>query len=56
MDAKEKISLTQEQETLLIPLYAKAQGSSIFSDEKARQILAGIEYDFHKLKVPGRPR
>ncbi len=33
MNAKEKISLTKEQETLLIPLYAKAQHNPLFNDE-----------------------
>ena len=32
---KEKILLTEEQETLLIPLYCKAQeGNPLFGDEK----------------------
>ena len=52
MNAKEKISLTKEQETLLIPLYAKAQDNPLFNDEKARQILASVEYDFKRLKIP----
>ena len=49
---KTKVSFTQEQETLLIPLYAKAHSSSVFKDEKAREILQGVEYDFGRLKVP----
>ena len=49
---KEKISLTKEQETLLIPLYSKAQDNPVLVDEKARQILEGIEYDFRQLKIP----
>lgn len=52
MNAKEKISLTKEQETLLIPLYAKAQENPLLNDEKARQILASVEYDFKQLKIP----
>jgi O-methyltransferase involved in polyketide biosynthesis len=52
MNAKEKVSLTKEQETLLIPLYAKAQDNPLFNDEKAQQILASVEYDFQQLKVP----
>ncbi len=52
MDAKEKISLTEEQETLLIPLFAKAQENSILRDEKAREILDRVQYDFQALKVP----
>lgn len=52
MSTKEKIVLTKEQETLLIPLYSKAQDNPILRDEKARQILAGAQYDFASLKVP----
>ncbi len=52
MNAKEKISLTKEQETLLIPLYSKAQNNPLFDDEKARQILAGVDYDFDRLRTP----
>jgi O-methyltransferase involved in polyketide biosynthesis len=52
MSAKEKITLTKEQETLLIPLYSKAQDNPLFNDEKARQILAGVDYDFDRLKTP----
>ncbi len=50
--AKEKIVLTKEQETLLIPLFSKARNNLIFVDEKARQILDGVQYDFSQLKVP----
>ncbi len=52
MDRKEKIALTKEQETLLIPLFAKAQGNPILRDEKARQILDRAQYDFQALQVP----
>ena len=52
MNNKEKVTLTKEQETLLIPLYSKAQDNRLFDDKKARQILAGVEYDFAKLKTP----
>ncbi len=52
MEPKEKIVLSKEQETLLIPLFAKGQGNPLFDDEKARQILANAEYDFGALKVP----
>lgn len=52
MNMKEKITLTKEQETLLIPLYAKAQENRIFRDEKARQILDSVQYDFQSLKIP----
>jgi O-methyltransferase involved in polyketide biosynthesis len=52
METKEKILLTKEQETLLIPLYSKAQDNPILKDEKARQILGQVEYDFGGLRVP----
>src|SRR5512147_121820 len=52
INMKEKITLTKEQETLLIPLYSKAQDNPILIDEKARQILEGVQYDFHGLKIP----
>jgi O-methyltransferase involved in polyketide biosynthesis len=51
MKAKEKITLTEAQDTLLIPLYARAQANLLFNDEKARQILASVEYDFKQVKV-----
>jgi O-methyltransferase involved in polyketide biosynthesis len=53
---KEKLLLTEEQETLLIPLYSKATESrkpnAIFADEKAQEILARVDYDFARLKTP----
>ena len=52
MNTKEKVTLTKEQETLLIPLYSKAQDNPLFDDKKAKEILAGVEYDFAKLKTP----
>jgi O-methyltransferase involved in polyketide biosynthesis len=52
MNPKPKITLTKEQATLLIPLYARAQNNPFFADEKARQILEGVQYDFAQLKVP----
>jgi O-methyltransferase involved in polyketide biosynthesis len=52
MDVKEKITLSEERETLLIPLYAKAQENPILNDEKARQILESLQYDFRRLKIP----
>ncbi|MBE0697515.1 MAG: class I SAM-dependent methyltransferase [Anaerolineaceae bacterium] len=54
MDTREKIILTKEQETLLIPLHAKAQDTPYFHDEKARQILDSVQYDFQSLKIPGK--
>lgn len=52
MNPKEKIVLTKEQETLLIPLFAKAQDNPVLQDDKARQILNSVHYDFSALKVP----
>ncbi len=52
MDSKEKIGLTKEQETLLITLYAKAQDNPILFDQTARQVLAQVNYNFARLKVP----
>jgi O-methyltransferase involved in polyketide biosynthesis len=53
VDSKEKVTLAAEQETLLIPLYSKAHESNVFfADEKAREILGRIEYDFAQLKIP----
>ncbi|HSB02939.1 MAG TPA: class I SAM-dependent methyltransferase, partial [Anaerolineales bacterium] len=49
---KEKILLTKEQETLLIPLFSKAQDNPHFQDEKAREILQHLEYDFQQLRIP----
>lgn len=51
---KEKIRLAAEQETLLITLYSKVYGcpQTVFKDEKTRQILDRIDYDFSQLKVP----
>lgn len=53
MDEKAKITLTPEQETLLIPLYAKAHpGNPLFFDPKAQEILNQVDYDFTRLRVP----
>lgn len=53
MNEKTKITLTPEQETLLITLYAKGQpGNPLFFDAKAAEILAGVDYDFSRLRVP----
>ena len=53
---KQKIRLTQEKETLLVPLYSKAVESQrahpIITDPKAEEILNGIDYDFRELHVP----
>lgn len=48
----EKITLTKEQETLLIPLYSKAQPHLPLDDAKAREIIAAVDYDFSNLNVP----
>ena len=54
--SKETISLVEAQETLLIPLYSKAQESQkadpIFVDEKAQDILKRVDYDFSRLDIP----
>lgn len=53
MNEKTKITLTPEQETLLITLYAKAQpGNPLLFDPKALDILDQVDYDFTKLRVP----
>ena len=53
MNEKTKIKLTPEQETLLIPLFAKAQpGNPLFFDPNARDILNQVDYDFTRLRVP----
>ncbi len=53
MNEKAKITLSPEQETLLIPLYAKAQtGNPLFFDSSARDILERVDYDFTRLRVP----
>lgn len=53
MNEKMKITLTPEQETLLIPLYTKAQPDNpLFFDPKAKEILRQVDYDFSRLRVP----
>lgn len=51
----ERIELTREMETLLIPLYGKAmdyyKDKSILGDEKAASIIDQIDYDFSNLKI-----
>ncbi|MBI9050247.1 MAG: class I SAM-dependent methyltransferase [Anaerolineaceae bacterium] len=53
---KHKIILTEEKETLLVPLHSKAMQSQlnqpILIDLKAEEILNQIEYDFEGLHVP----
>jgi O-methyltransferase involved in polyketide biosynthesis len=53
MTTKAKLTLTPEQETLLITLYAKAQRANpLFFDQTARDILDQVDYDFARLRVP----
>ena len=53
MNEKMKITLTPEQETLLIPLYTKAQSDNpLFFDPKAQEILRQVDYDFSRLHIP----
>lgn len=53
MNEKTKITLTPEQETLLITLYTKAQpGNPLFFDPKAQDILGQVDYNFTRLRVP----
>jgi O-methyltransferase involved in polyketide biosynthesis len=54
----EKIRLTEEKETLLIPLFGKAAESEklspVLTDKKAAQIIGLIDYDFASLKIPDK--
>ena len=53
MNEKAKMTLNPEQETLLIPLYAKAQPENpLFFDPIAEDILSRVDYDFSRLRVP----
>src|SRR5512143_1161873 len=53
MNEKAKITLTPEQETLLITLCAKAQPENLlFFDPAARDILDRVDYDFTRLHIP----
>lgn len=51
-----KITLTEEKETLLIPLFGKAKESRkkhpILVDKKAVEIVNQIDYNFKSLKIP----
>ena len=50
MTSAVKVTLTPEQETLLITLYAKAQpGNPLFFDPTALDILNRVDYDFARL-------
>ncbi len=52
----DKIILTKEKETLLIPLFGKAKESGkdspILIDRKAVEVIDQIDYDFSSLKIP----
>lgn len=52
----DKIVLTEEKETLLIPLYGKAKENKkerpILVDKKAADIVDKIDYNFNSLKIP----
>jgi O-methyltransferase involved in polyketide biosynthesis len=56
--ASDKITLTQEKETLFIPLYGKAQESRrpnpILVDRTAEAIIRRVDYDFTPLRVPAK--
>jgi O-methyltransferase involved in polyketide biosynthesis len=53
LNDKTKVTLTPEQETLLITLYAKAQPDNpLLFDPLAQNILNRVDYDFTQLKVP----
>ena len=53
MSTRVKVTLTPEQETLLITLYAKAQPDNpLFFDPQAQEILNQVDYDFDQLRVP----
>jgi O-methyltransferase involved in polyketide biosynthesis len=53
MTTSVKVTLTPEQETLLITLYAKAQPDNpLFFDPMAQEILNQVDYDFTRLHVP----
>ncbi len=53
-----KITLTQEKETLLIPLYGKAMDyqakNSLLGDKKAAEIVSRIDYDFSRLNIQNK--
>ncbi|MFX4262308.1 class I SAM-dependent methyltransferase [Pelotomaculum propionicicum] len=52
----DKVVLTREKETLLIPLFGKAKESTkdrpVLVDRKAVEIVSRIDYDFSSLKIP----
>ena len=53
MTDRARVTLTPEQETLLITLYAKGQPDNpLFFDPLARDILDRLDYEFARLRVP----
>lgn len=49
-----KLKLSNESETLFIPLYGKAmmsKSNKIITDKKAEEVVDSVDYDFSKLKV-----
>lgn len=58
--ARRKVTLQGVPETLVIPLYAKALDSrdphSILHDRAADRIVRSLDYDFDRLRFPGRPQ
>lgn len=56
----DKIVLTEEKETLLIPLFAKSKETGkkhpIIIDKKAVEIVNRIDYDFESLKIPEKTK
>jgi len=53
-----KTVLTEEKETLFIPLYGKAiesgKKNSVLTDKKAVEIINNLDYDFNSLKIPAK--
>ena len=53
--SRSKVTLTEEKETLLITLFAKAEEStesnSILKDRFAADVVQQIDYDFSKTRV-----
>jgi len=56
VEERQKVRLTEEKETLLVPLLGKAMMSKephpIIVDPKAEEILEGVDYDFDLLRTP----
>jgi O-methyltransferase involved in polyketide biosynthesis len=55
---KEKITLTAEQETLMITLYCKTLGvpKGVFRDDEAWKVVERVDYDFSRLRVASGTR